>query len=93
MFGLPEGSFMIRATHGEARMRGDDERQAAMWSSVSPEERVPADHPVQPLRAMANTTLSELSPVFAKLYSPLGRPSIPAEKLRRAHLQQILYTL
>ncbi len=73
-------------------MRGDDHQQAAMWSYISPEQRVPADHPLRPIRAMVDTILAELSPEFATLYSPVGRPSIPPEKLLRALLLQVLYS-
>ena len=73
-------------------MRGDDRQQAGMWSYLSPEQRVPADHPLRPIRAMVDTVLAELSPEFAKLYSPVGRPSIPPEKLLRALLLQVLYS-
>ena len=55
-------------------MRGDDRQQAAMWSYISPEQRVPQDHPLRPIRAMVDTVLAELSPEFARLYSPVGRP-------------------
>src|SRR5258705_9833786 len=88
-----EGSATMRVTHTkEARMRGDDRQQAGMWSYLSPEQRVPADHPLRPIRAMVDTVLAELSPEFAKLYSPVGRPSIPPEKLLRALLLQVLYS-
>jgi len=94
MFGLHEVSSTMRVTQiEEARMRGDDHQQAAMWSSLSPEQRVPADHPLRPIQAMVNTVLVELSPDFAPLYSPVGRPSIPPEKLLRALLLQVLYTV
>ena len=94
MFGLHEVSSTMRVTQiEEARMRGDDHQQAAMWSSLSPEQRVPADHPLRPIQAMVNTVLAELSPDFATLYSPVGRPSIPPEKLLRALLLQVLYTV
>src|SRR5882724_5263807 len=83
----------MRVTHTkEARMRGDDRQQAGMWSYLSPEQRVPSDHPLRPIRAMVDTILTELSPEFAKLYSPVGRPSIPPEKLLRALLLQVLYS-
>jgi len=83
----------MRVTHvEEARMRGDDRQQAGMWSYISPEQRVPADHPLRPIRAMVDTILAELSPAFAQLYSPIGRPSIPPEKLLRALLLQVLYS-
>src|SRR6266496_3727204 len=88
-----EGSATMRVTHTkEARMRGDDRQQAGMWSYLSPEQRVPADHPLRPIRAMVDTILAELSPAFATLYSPVGRPSILPEKLLRALLLQVLYS-
>ncbi len=73
-------------------MRGDDRQQAGMWSYLSPEQRVASDHPLRPIRAMVDAILVELSPAFAKLYSPVGRPSIPPEKLLRALLLQVLYS-
>ena len=83
----------MRVTHREeARMRGDDHQQAGMWSYIAPEQRVPPDHPLRPIRAMVDTILAELSPAFAPLYSPVGRPSIPPEKLLRALLLQVLYS-
>jgi transposase len=87
-----EGSATMRVTHiEEARMRSDD-RQAGMWSYVAPEQRVPPHHPLRPIRTMVDTILTELSPEFAKLYSPVGRPSIPPEKRLRAPLLQVLYS-
>ncbi len=74
-------------------MRGDDQQQAAMWSYLSPEQRVPPEHPLRPLRTMVDTVLAELSPQFARLYSRVGCPSIPPEKLLRALLLQVLYTV
>ncbi len=74
-------------------MRGDDRQQAAMWSYLSPEQRVPQNHPLRPLRTMADEILAELSPRFDRLYSQVGRPSIPPEKLLRALLLQVLYTV
>ncbi len=74
-------------------MRGDDQQQAAMWSYISPEQRVPADHPLRSLRTMVDGAMVELSAEFAKLYSPVGRPSIAPEKLLRALLLQVLYSV
>ena len=71
-------------------MRGDDERQGAMWSYVSAEDRIPADHPLRPIRKMADAALRELSPLFERLYSKTGRPSIAPERLLRALLLQLL---
>lgn len=74
-------------------MRGDDQRQDAMFSYISPERRVPEDHPLRPIREMVNEVLKELSPSFSRIYSTQGRPSIPPEQLLRALLLQILYTI
>ncbi len=64
-----------------------------MFSYLSPEQRVPRDHPLRPIRAMTESVLQGLSPQFGKLYSHTGRPSIPPEKLLRALLLQVLYTV
>jgi len=74
-------------------MRGDDRQQSAMFSYVAPEARVPQDHPLRPIRTMTDQVLRELSPRFKTIYSPLGRPSIAPEKLLRALLLQVLYTV
>jgi transposase len=74
-------------------MRSNDNQKTAMWSYVSPEQRVPADHPLRPIREMVNAVLKTLSPEFDKIYSALGRPSIPPERLLRALLLQALYTI
>src|SRR5215472_6722199 len=64
-----------------------------MYSYLSPEERVPAHHPLRPIRQITDRVLKGLSKVFAQMYARLGRPSIAPEKLLRALLLQILYTL
>src|ERR1017187_653904 len=74
-------------------MRGEDLHQDHLYSYVSPEQRVPADHPLRAIRQMANTVLERLSRKLDALYSAVGRPSIPPEKLLRALLLQVLYTL
>jgi transposase len=74
-------------------MRGDDPQQAGMFSYLSPEERIPPDHPLRAIRVMVDLVLKELSPQFARLYSHTGRPSIAPEKLLRALLLQVLYTV
>jgi transposase len=74
-------------------MRGADQKQEAMFSYVSPEKRVPSDHPLRPLREMVDTVLKEMSPRFARLYAKVGRPSIPPERLLRALLLQIFYSV
>lgn len=74
-------------------MRGPDQRADALFSYLSPEQRVPQNHPLRPVRAMANQALQKLSPRFAKLYAASGRPSIAPEKLLRALLLQVLYSV
>jgi transposase len=63
------------------------------FSYISPEERVPQDHPLRPIRKMVDEVLKELSPMFDRLYSHTGRPSIAPEMLLRATLLQILYSI
>ena len=74
-------------------MRGDDEQQEGMFSYISPEKRVPMDHPLRPIREMVDEILREMSPEFSKLYSPVGRPSIAPERLLRSLLLQIFYSV
>jgi transposase len=74
-------------------MRGDDRQSAGMFSYIGPEQRVPPDHPLRPIREMVDTALRELSREFARLYPKTGRPSIPPEKLLRALLLQLLYSV
>ena len=74
-------------------MRGDDNQQEGMFSYISPEKRVPADHPLRPIRKMVDEILKEMSPQFAKLYSEVGRPSIAPERLFRSLLLQIFYSV
>ena len=64
-----------------------------MFSYLSPEQRVPEKHPLRPIRLMVDDALKALSPTFSQLYSAFGRPSIPPEKLLRALLLQVLYTI
>src|SRR2546422_1840386 len=74
-------------------MRGEDNKQEGMFSYVSPEKRVPTDHPLRPIRAMVDSILKEMSAQFAKRYSDVGRPSIAPERLLRVLLLQIFYTV
>src|SRR5512139_56616 len=74
-------------------MRGDDVQQEAMFSYLSPEARVPQDHPLRPIRDMVNQALAELSGEFQAMYAREGLPSIPPEKLVGALLLQVLYTI
>ena len=74
-------------------MRGDDPRHESMFSYVTPEQRVRADHPLRLIRRLTDTALTRLSPRFERLYSTTGRPSIPPEQLLRALLLQMLYSI
>ncbi|QQG64620.1 hypothetical protein [Desulfobulbus oligotrophicus] len=68
-------------------MRGPDIQQQKLFSSLSPDSRVPQTHPpLRPVRIMADKALKELSPVFRELYSRTGRPSIPLGQLLRSLL-------
>lgn len=74
-------------------MRGDDDQQEGIFSYISPEKRVPADHPLRPIRKIVDEILKEMSPKFQKLYSNVGRPSIAPERLLRSLLLQIFYSV
>lgn len=74
-------------------MRGADDRSDFLFSYVSPEHRVPADHPLRPIRTMTDGALEGLSDRFETMYSDIGRPSIPPEQLLRALLLQHLYSI
>ena len=74
-------------------MRGDDQPPDSMFSYVSPEQRVPRDHPLRPIRQLVDDILREMSREFDQLYAKVGRPSIPPERLLRAQLLQIFYSI
>lgn len=74
-------------------MRGQDHQQSSMFSYLSPEQRVRKDHPLRAIRAMADRALANLSERFDAMYATTGRPSIPPEKLLRAQLIQMLYSV
>ena len=74
-------------------MRGGDERSGELFSYVELEARVRRDHPLRVIRAVVNEALAALGAEFGALYSPIGRPSIPPEKLLRAMLLQAFYSI
>jgi len=74
-------------------MRGQDHQQSDMFSYLSPEQRVRGDHPLRAIRAMSDQALSSMSARFSQMYSKTGRPSIAPEKLLRALLIQVLYSV
>src|SRR5688572_4856748 len=74
-------------------MRGVDSKQSAMFSYISPEERIPKSHPLRPIRAMVAEALTQLDGQLEAMYSNVGRPSIAPERLIRALLLQVLYSV
>jgi len=74
-------------------MRGNDRQQADMYSYISAEEKVRANHPLRAIRAMADEALKNMSRRFDSMYAKTGRPSIAPEKLLRAQLIQMLYSI
>src|SRR5256884_8198857 len=82
----------IRSCEG-AGMRGAEYEQSSMFSYISAERRVPKDHPLRAIRTMADAALKELDQRFEGMYAAMGRPSIPPERLLRALLLQVLYTV
>src|SRR5271156_2714251 len=74
-------------------MRGYDRPQSTMLTLVNPEQRVPANHPIRLIKELAEVALKELSPLFEQMYSEVGRPSIPPERLLKASLLMALYTV
>jgi transposase len=77
----------------EERMRGDAPEPDGVFSYISAAQRVPKDHPLRAVRTMVDVVLKELWFDFEKLYSHTGRPSIPPERLLRALLLQVLYSI
>jgi transposase len=74
-------------------MRGDDQPPDSMFSYVSPEQRVPKDHPLRAVRQLVDAILADMSRDFDQLYAKVGRPSIPPERLLRAQLLQVFYSI
>ena len=74
-------------------MRGNDQENSGLFSYVSMEDRIPKDHPLRAIRKLVDVAFGEMEGVFSKMYSHEGRPSIAPEKLLRAQILQILYTI
>src|SRR5260370_27767087 len=74
-------------------MRGGDKRTGELFSYVDLEKRVRSDHPLRAIRGLVNEALVALEHEFSALYAPIGRPSIPPEKLLRAMLLQAFYSI
>jgi transposase len=74
-------------------MRGRDDRSEGFFSYIRLEDRIPSDHPLRPIRALADEALESLNQRFEGLYSTMGRPSIPPEILLRATLLQAFFSV
>jgi transposase len=74
-------------------MRGANTKQSSMLCLMSPEDRVPVDHPLRAIKKLADKALAGLSPVFDAMYAGTGRPSIPPERLLKSTLLMALYTV
>src|SRR6202167_273646 len=74
-------------------MRGENGRQRAILVVFNAEQRVPKGHPLRRIKALADAALAQLSPRFDEMYSAVGRPSIPPERLLKASLLMALHTI
>src|SRR5438046_2376487 len=74
-------------------MRGDADRQAIVFSAITPDQLVPADHPIRAIKPIVGHALQAISPTLSKMYSTRGRPSIPPEHLLKASLRIALYSV
>ena len=81
------------SSEGSEPKRGPDDQASGIFSYPSPEQRVRQDHPLRAIRRLTDEVLAASSPRFTKMYSEIGRPSIPPEQLLRALLIQSLYTV
>jgi transposase len=74
-------------------MRGGFQDQGGLFSYISPETRVPQQHPLRCIRQLVRDVLKQLSPSLERLYAREGRPSVPPEKLLSALLLQVFYSI
>ena len=74
-------------------MRGEGRRQRSMLMGLDLEQRVPKEHPLRRIKQLAEAVLEELSPIFDRMYSAIGRPSMPPERLLKASMLMALYTV
>ncbi len=74
-------------------MRGADSKQSSMLCLMSPESRVPDDHPLRSIKGLADEVLAEMSPLLDGMYADCGRPSVPPERLLKATVVMALYTV
>jgi len=74
-------------------MRGADVQQGGLFSYVSMERRIPANHPLRAVRALLDEALASMSRDFDRVYAEGGQDSVPPERLVRALVQQVLYSI
>ena len=74
-------------------MRGTDTKQSSMLALMSPESVVPSTHPLRRVKVLADAVLTKLSPTFDAMYSAIGRPSIPPERLLKSMVLMALYSV
>ena len=74
-------------------MRGSQERQLAMLTTLSPEELIPSDHPIRRIRAVVDAVLGALDGEFTAMYARDGRPSVPPEQLLKAAVLMAMYSI
>jgi transposase len=74
-------------------MRGEDQTSLALFAYVDIDARIPTKHPLRAMRRLTNAALADLDRAFSALYGAYGRPSIPPERLLRATLLQLLYSI
>src|SRR3954469_7170126 len=74
-------------------MRGSESKQSSMLCLLSPEDRVPQNHPLRAIKTLAEAALEEISPLLDAMYSDNGRPSIPPEQLLKSQLLIALYSV
>jgi transposase len=87
------GIDSVARAYYDRAMRGNDRQPPTMFSYVSADDRVPTDHPLRPIRALVDEVLRDMSREFDRLYAAVGRPSIPPERLLRAQLLQLFYSI
>jgi len=88
-----EAPFLHRSLVYEGSMRGEDEKQSTMYSYVTLAQRIPADHPARQIRVLVDRALERIDAQLEQLYSTTGRPSIAPERLLRASLLMVLYSI
>ena len=85
--------MVLAGRKGGSPVRGDSNEQVWMLLAITPDQKVPQDHPIRAIKPIVDRALLSLSPTFNRMYSKLGRPSIPPEHLLKASLLIALYSI